>query len=115
MNEQPLSIETFDQLLQQWNGSEIKITKHELQDEDVITMHLEHITYGTDETRLDEYMPLHALFLHGEGSTETDMQQVEPLPTPFYEIPLQDSTQYLYDHSSFSLKTDRATYTIERV
>ncbi|MCA1020622.1 hypothetical protein GLW04_11660 [Halobacillus litoralis] len=114
MDGQPLTIEHFNERFQRWSGADIIITKHELNDEDTTVMHLDHIAYGTDTTRLDEYLPMHSLFLYGEGEAEIGPQQMEPLPAPYYEIPLQDTTQYIYSRDAFVLMTDRATYTIEK-
>ncbi|GEN53206.1 hypothetical protein [Halobacillus faecis] len=109
-----LTIEEFNQRLQQWQGENIRIQKHELRDEDTITMNLDSISYETHTRRLDDYTPMHALYLHGQGQTETDAQSAQPLPSAYYEIPLEDSTRYQYLNDRFTLETARGTYTIEK-
>ncbi|WP_101841964.1 hypothetical protein [Halobacillus sp. Marseille-P3879] len=115
MTERTLTVEEFNQLLQQWSGETIKITKQELEDEDSIIMQLNDISYETDTRRLDEYEPMHALHLNGTGTTQTNEQELQPLPSSMYEIPLEDSTQYQFEGDRFSLVTERGSYTIERV
>ncbi|WP_431802299.1 hypothetical protein [Halobacillus andaensis] len=115
MTERTLTVEEFNQLLQQWSGETIKITKQELEDEDSIIMQLNDISYETDTRRLDEYEPMHALHLNGTGTTQTNEQDLQPLPSSLYEIPLEDSTQYQFEGDRFSLVTERGSYTIERV
>ncbi|WP_082232135.1 hypothetical protein [Halobacillus massiliensis] len=112
MSEQ-LSIEQFNEKLQQWSGQTIKITKQEQGDEDTIFMDLNEVSYSTNTRRSDEYEPAHELQLTGKGQTETDRGEYEPLPSPVYEIPLEDSAQYQYDDRRFSLITDRGSYVIE--
>ncbi|CDQ18540.1 hypothetical protein SAMN05192559_101848 [Halobacillus karajensis] len=109
-----LTVEEFNQLLQKWHGEKIRIMKHEIRDEDTITMNLQEISYDTNTRRLDEYTPMHALYLHGQGQTETDAQSAQPLPSPYYEIPLEDSTRYQYLNDRFKIETERGTYTIEK-
>lgn len=107
MTERTLTVEEFNQLLQQWSGETIKITKQELEDEDSIIMQLNDISYETDTRRLDEYEPMHALHLNGTGTTQTNEQDLQPLPSSLYEIPLEDSTQYQFEGDRFSLVTER--------
>ncbi|MDC3417400.1 hypothetical protein [Aquibacillus salsiterrae] len=114
MEQQYLTIEEFNQLLQEWNGETIKISKQELDDQDNTIMKLHSISYENNTRRVDEYEPRHALILNGAGTVETDQQSNQPLPSAYYEIPLEDSTLYKYDHSQFSLITDRGKYTIKR-
>ncbi|SFK08733.1 hypothetical protein SAMN04487936_10742 [Halobacillus dabanensis] len=109
-----LTIEEFNQLLQQWQGENIRIQKHELRDEDTVTMNLQEISYETNTRRLDDYTPMHVLFLHGQGQTQTSFQNAQPLPTSYYEIPLEDSTRYQHLNDRFTLETERGTYTIEK-
>ena len=109
-----LTIEEFNQLLQQWQGENIRIQKHELRDEDTVTMNLQEISYESNTRRLDDYTPSHALFLHGQGQTQTGVQNAQPLPSAYYEIPLEDSTRYQHLNDRFTLHTDRGTYTIEK-
>lgn len=113
MNDRILSIEEFNRLIQQWSGENIKITKHELRDEDAVFMKLNNISYDTDTRRIDDYVPMHSVHLHGEGRTATDAQNSQPLPATYYEIPLEDSTEYKFDNQQFTLTTERGTYTIE--
>ncbi|QAS52999.1 hypothetical protein [Halobacillus litoralis] len=111
--QQILTIEEFNQLLQLWSGKTVKVTKNELRDEDTIIMNIEEISYSTDTRRIDEYEPMHSLYLHGRGRLATEPQNAQPLPSPYYEIPLEDSTQYQFQNEKFSLLTDRGSYTIE--
>ncbi|WP_349408970.1 hypothetical protein [Pseudalkalibacillus sp. SCS-8] len=113
MNEQFLTVEQFDELIKQWSGKTIKITKQELGDQDTIMMKLDGISYSKDTRRMDGYEPMYAVHFNGVGTTAIDAQNAEPLPSSYYEIPLEDATQYQYDNTRFTLVTERGTYTIE--
>ncbi|QTM98749.1 hypothetical protein ERJ70_05235 [Sediminibacillus dalangtanensis] len=108
-----LSIEGFNQLLQQWNGKTIKVTKQEIGDYDETVLRLNAVSYDTDTRRIDDYQAKHKLQLNGDGTMLTDAANAQPLPDQVYEIPIEDSTLYQYEDSRFSLTTDRGTYTIE--
>lgn len=110
---QYLSVEEFNNMLQQWNGETIKISKSEIDDKDNTVMELNSISYTKNTRRIDDYEPKHALILNGSGKVEIDKNEYEPLPSAYYEIPLEDSTLYQYDESQFSLINDRGSYTIE--
>ncbi|MDL4840892.1 hypothetical protein [Aquibacillus rhizosphaerae] len=113
MTQRYLSVEEFNELLQKWNGQTIKITKNELDDDDKTVMELNSISYARDTRRIDDYEPMHALYLNGTGYVQTDANEPQSLPESHYEIPLEDSTLYQYNNSQFHLITDRGTYTIE--
>ncbi|MFC3041105.1 hypothetical protein ACFOGI_12730 [Virgibacillus xinjiangensis] len=115
MQEQFLSIEEFNDLLHKWNGHRVKITKHEMDDIDETFMDLETISYGKDNRRIDDYEPLHELQLNGDAEIETTENEFEPLPSPTYEIPLEDDSLYEKDGSQLIISTDRAVYKIEQV
>lgn len=108
------SIEQFNDLLQQWNDQQIKITKLEMDDVDEITMNLEKITYENEMPTIDGYEPIHNLQLNGAGQIQTDNNNSAPLPSSLYEIPLQNDTLYEFDGETFIISTDRGTYKIER-
>lgn len=115
MNREYLSVEEFNELLQQWSGKTIKVTKQELEDNDETLMQLDSISYETNTRRLDEYEPMHALQLNGTGTIQTETPDPQPLPSSFYEIPLEDTSLYQFDESCFSLITERGTYRIELI
>ena len=110
-----LSIEQLNERLQQWHGQTIKITKHELDDFDETLLDLDVISYATNTRRIDDYEPMHALHLNGNGAIETTENNFQPLPISLYEIPLEDSALYEFDGSRFILSTARGVYTIELV
>ncbi|TFJ91995.1 hypothetical protein [Lentibacillus salicampi] len=109
-----LTVEEFNDLLQRWNGETIKISKHELDDLDQTLMTLQDITYERNTRRLDDYEPMHALQLNGTGTTETDADDAQPLPSSVYEIPLEDNSLYEFDGQQFLLSTSRGVYKIEK-
>ncbi|WP_077622927.1 hypothetical protein [Sediminibacillus massiliensis] len=113
MTQRYLSVEEFNELLQQWNGKTIQISKRELNDQDSMLIELNSISYSKDTRRIDDYEPMHTLQLNGPGLIETGDEQFQPIPSSYYEIPLEDSTLYQYSDSQFTLVTDRGTYTIE--
>ncbi|RDW15535.1 hypothetical protein [Oceanobacillus chungangensis] len=113
MEKRFLSIEEFNQLLQQWNGESIKIVKHELDDLDETLLDLDSLSYSNNDNRGDGYEARHSLYLNGSGVIETTSHNYETLPKDFYEIPLEDSTLYEFDGSRFILSTTRGVYTIE--
>ncbi|WP_010531326.1 hypothetical protein [Lentibacillus jeotgali] len=114
MEAQFLTVEAFNDLLQQWNGKTIKISKHELDDLDETLMTLQGISYERNTRRLDDYEPMHALQLNGTGTVETDASNVQSLPSSVYEIPLEDNTLYEFDGKQFLLSTSRGVYKIEK-
>ncbi|SHF98830.1 hypothetical protein [Ornithinibacillus halophilus] len=113
MDQQFLSIEQFNDLLQQWNGKNIKVTKHELDDIDETVLSLENISYESNTRRIDDYVPMHSLHLHGDGNIPTTTNSMTDLPSSMYEIPLQDDSLYEFDGEKFLISTDRGVYKIE--
>lgn len=111
--EQSISIEEFNALLNKWTGKSIKILKHEIEDNDETLMKLDKVSYSEQEGTIDDYVATHTLLLNGMGEIENDDHDFEPLPSPSYEIPLDDTTKYQFDGSRFLLENDRGTYTIE--
>ncbi|TMN22234.1 hypothetical protein FH966_04305 [Lentibacillus cibarius] len=114
MGFQFLTIEEFNDLLQQWNGETIKISKHELNDLDETLMTLQEISYDRNTRRIDDYEPMHALQLNGAGTMETDIGEPQTLPSSLYEIPLEDNSLYEFDGHQFLVSTSRGVYKIER-
>lgn len=115
MTEQHLSIETFNEQLQHWIGTTVKVSKDELADEDEAILDLQNVTYQTNTHRLDDYQSMHTLRLNGTGKIENEAHHLQPLPSQVYEIPLEDTSHYTFDGSQFILNTDRGNYTIERL
>ena len=113
MEEHFLTVEQFNELLKQWDGKTIKISKHELDDLDETVLDLSAISYTTDTRRLDDYEAMHTLNLNGDGKTLTTAEQFQPLPASLYEIPLEDTSLYEFDGKCFIISTDRAVYKIE--
>ncbi|MBP1949385.1 hypothetical protein [Virgibacillus litoralis] len=113
MDQHFLSIEEFNELLNNWNGQTIKISKIELDDVDETLIQLQNISYSTNTRRIDDYEPMHALQFNGTGNVNTDSKEHQPLPSEIYEIPLEDSSLYEFDGSSFLLSTSRGVYKIE--
>lgn len=107
-----LTLEEFDILLQQWNGKNIKISKHEMDDYDQVFLALDTVSYANNFDGVDDYEPVHALQLNGTGKTLTENDSFEILPTSLYEIPLDETTIYQFDGTGLALVTDRGTYTI---
>lgn len=116
MDQHFLSVEEFNELLNNWNGQSIKISKIELNDIDETLMHLQHISYETNTRRIDRYEPMHSLQLNGIGNVHTEaMDSKQPIPSSVYEIPLEDTSLYEFDGSTFLLSTSRGVYKIELV
>ncbi|WP_106495811.1 hypothetical protein [Lentibacillus sp. Marseille-P4043] len=115
MDQHFLSIEEFNELLKQWNGQTIKVSKFELDDIDETVMNLQDISYSRNTRRIDDYVPMHALQLNGSGAVQTDATNPQSLPTSLYEIPLEDNSLYEFDSSHFLLSTERGVYKIELV
>lgn len=108
-----LTIEEFNEKLNKWTGKNIKITKQEIGDYDEALIELETISYSKDTRRIDDYEAMHTLQLNGMGRVENEDNNLIPLPSSSYEIPLEDTTHYQFDGSHFALNTERGTYTIE--
>lgn len=109
-----LSSKAFYERLNQWVGHNIKIFKEEIGDDDETLMALKSITHENHANSGDDYIPAHTLQLNGSGAVENEDNQLEPLPTSEYEIPIEDSTIFQFDGDKFTLKTDRGVYIIER-
>lgn len=114
MDKNHLSIEAFTEQLNQWIGKNIKIFKQEIGDDDETWLALQSITYVNHTESLDDYLPAHTLQLNGAGKVENEDDEMVPLPTSAYEIPIEDSTSLQFDGDTFTLTTDRGVYTIER-
>lgn len=112
MEQQSLTIEQFNHLLQGWNGKDIKITKYETKDHDETWLQLQDISYEKSQPHVDDYEPLYSLQLHGTGMVQTEQGKYAPLPTSQYDIPLDQQAAYLFDGERFSLRTDRGVYTL---
>lgn len=113
MEQQSLSIEEFNELFNKWTGKDVKVLKQEIGDNDETLMNLEKVSYLEHTGRLDDYEAKYTLQLNGMGKIENDKNEFEPLPSPSYEIPLDDTTQYQFNGSRFTVKNDRGLYTIE--
>src|SRR5690625_1648844 len=113
MEQQFLSIEQFNDLLNEWSGNNIKISKLELDDLDETIMALEKITYVNEIPTIDGYEPVHTLQLNGTGIVQTENRVSQPLPSSIYEIPLEANTLYEYNGSTFLISTHRGAYKIE--
>lgn len=113
MEQDFLTVEQFNELLSQWTGKNIKITKYEIGDHDEALLELDSVSYSKDTRRIDDYEPMHSLFLNGLGKIENEGHDFVPLPSLVYEIPLEDSTEYQYNGNHFALTTERGTYKIE--
>ena len=110
-----LSIEQFNELLQNWNNDKVKISKLEIDDLDEIIMQLEEVSYKNEVPTIDGYEPVHSLQLNGQGMIETENDGSQPLPSSLYEIPLENDTLYEFDGTTFLISTDRGVYKIERL
>ena len=110
-----LSIEDFHEKINEWVGQQIKISKWEMDDVDETVLYLDKISYEKDTRRLDDYKALYTLHLEGEGFIQTDTKysQLEPLPAPSYEIPLEEDALYEFNGEQFIISTERAVYKLE--
>ncbi|WP_339229282.1 hypothetical protein NSQ77_05140 [Oceanobacillus sp. FSL K6-2867] len=114
MDQEFLSVEEFNTLIQQWSGRTIKIIKHELEDIDQTVLNLQSISYDQNLRRIDDYVPKHNLLLNGDGQIETlTTMSNAPLPSSSYEIPLQDDSLYEFNGETFVITTNRGVYKIE--
>lgn len=110
-----ITIEQFNDLLKKWNDDKIKISKLEMDDLDQIVMQLEKVSYKNEIPTIDGYEPIHTLQLNGLGMIHTENDVSEPLPSSFYEIPIENDTLYEFDGITFIISTDRGVYKIERL
>lgn len=112
MNSEFITLEQLTNMLSQWHGKQVTISKVEMDDYDEVFMQLEDITYQSESNHLDPYEPSFTLQLEGTGKKYTDHGQYEELPSSSYEIPLQKSALYEYDGQQFLISTERGTYKI---
>ncbi|HLR52238.1 MAG TPA: hypothetical protein VK072_05110 [Candidatus Avamphibacillus sp.] len=108
-----LSIEEFNELLNQWKGQYIKVSKHELEDLDETLMDLENVSYKKNDGTIDDYQSKYTMQLNGDGQIYTDNNQFRPLPQNQYDIPLEEDALYEYDGNQFIISTERGIYKIE--
>jgi len=108
-----LSIEEFNELLNQWKGQYIKVSKHELEDLDETLMDLQNVSYKKNDGTIDDYQSKYTMQLNGNGQIYTDNNQFRPLPHNQYDIPLEEDTLYEYDGNQFIISTERGIYKIE--
>ena len=113
LEETLLPIEEFNELLKNWEGKYIKVSKYEKNDHDETFLKLNRVSYKKKSRRVDDYEPMHTLELNGSGKVRIAQDDYEPLPNSLYEIPLEDNSEYKFDGSRFSLNTDRGVYIIE--
>lgn len=107
-----LTIEQFNELINQWNGKNIQISKMEMDDFDETLMELEQISYDKNPNSMDDYEAMYTLQFNGVGKVMTEGNDFQQLPSSIYEIPLQDTTLYEFDGTEFLLSTDRGVYKI---
>lgn len=69
-------------------------------------MHLDKVTYVNEVPTIDGYEPIHTLQLIGTGSIETEHNMSVPLPTPMYEIALENDSLYEFDGKTFFINTN---------
>lgn len=113
MEQKALSIEKFNDLLNNWTGKEIKILKQEVKDLDETIILLDQTTYRKNIYRVDDYEAKYELLLKGTGFIENENGEFEPLPESTYEIALDDNSTYQFDGIMFSINSDRGQYTIQ--
>lgn len=113
MKESPLTIEEFNDRLQQWSGQKIRIVKEEMDDLDETLLELEDVSY-VEGSSIDDYIPKYALLLKGNGVVETTMNHYEELPSEAFEIPLDEDTIYEFDGKRFFIRNLRGVYMIEQ-
>ncbi|WP_217588685.1 hypothetical protein [Lentibacillus saliphilus] len=111
MDPQFLSVDAFNELINQWSGEQIVIKKIEMDDVDVIRLELDRISYAKETGGWDHYIPKYALHLNGYGETFTT-DDFQALPNMTYEIPLEDTSLYEFDGNTFLISTDRGVYQI---
>lgn len=100
------------QVLDQWVGRDVVLTKQEDGDIDQTVMSLEHVTYvGRGET-IDGYVSSRALQLRGEGTVQTAGGERQPLPFARYDIPLTDDCHIQHNQNTILIETERAEYTV---
>lgn len=114
MEKESLTNQAFNDRLKQWIGKNIKIFKHEAGDDDETFLVLQSITHADHPGTIDDYIPAHTLQLNGTGEVENEDNQLEPLPSSVYEIPIEPSTTYQFNGKQFTLSTNRGIYMIEQ-
>ncbi len=113
MEESPLTIEEFNDQLQQWSGHKVRIVKEEMDDLDETLLALDDVSYAKGSS-VDDYIPKYALLLKGNGVVGTTMNNYEELPFESFEIPLDEDTKYEYDGKRFFINNSRGVYMIEQ-
>lgn len=105
------NVQNVMQWLEGNTNKSILIQKQEDGDADEVRLRLSKVGYRDHAETIDGYVGGTAVVLHGEGSIVSDSGEV-PLPADYYVIPVDGLSIANSGEGSFSLKTDRAEYSI---
>lgn len=109
-----LTIDEFNDLIKQWQGKPIKISKFEREDLDETLIDLTAISYHKHPGTVDDYQAKYTMQFDGTGQVITDKNTSRPLPGDQYAIPLEDHSLYEYDGRQFIISTERGVYKITK-
>lgn len=113
MNNLFLTIDELNDLLNQWTGQYIRVTKHEIDDLDRTVIDLESISYNKSHDTIDDYQSKYTMHLNGVGHVMTEQNKARPLPENQYDIPLEEDALYEFDGAGFIISTERGIYKID--
>lgn len=105
------AIRDLEDILNQWIGHRILITKEENGDLDQTVIDLERYDREDYENGRDDYLPKAAFQLIGQGQTVGD-NRYPALPYSSFDIPLDDISEIHSDPEGVFFRTDRAVYTL---
>ncbi|MGV3487584.1 MAG: hypothetical protein ACO1OC_03245 [Tuberibacillus sp.] len=107
-------IQELRDVLQQWIGRKVLVTKEENGDIDQTLIDLERFDQEVYENDLDDYMPKASFQLVGSGQTINQGAKAA-LPYSSFDIPLDMAEEIHCDAEGVFLRTGRALYTFTPV
>src|SRR5690625_6960799 len=96
-----LTIDELNELLNQWTGQYVKVTKHEIDDLDKTVIDLDSISYNKNHDTIDDYQSKYTMHLNGVGHVMTAQNKARALPEDQYDIPLENDALYEFDGTEF--------------
>ena len=107
-------LDDLKDLLNQWVGRKILITKEENGDIDQTLIDLERLDQEAYDHKNDDYLPQTAIQLVGNGKTIGNGENAA-LPYGLFDIPFDDAEEIHVDVEGVFLRTSRAIYTFTPV
>jgi hypothetical protein len=111
---QSLPLNELTDILAQWVGRKVLVTKEENGDVDQTLIDLERLDQEVYDNNHDDYLSNATLQLVGNGQTVNQGEKA-PLPYAAFDIPVDEAEELHCDVEAVFLRTARAVYTFTPV